>query len=187
MITQGEHGRWSNRADDVIDIVPYDARWVDQFVRERGEIRECVDASIPLAIEHFGSTAIPDMPAKPIIDILVGADRRHWPAIVQALTRIGYLHWEGNPDADREFLVKGMPPFGARRTHQVHICEVGGSLWERLRFRDYLRHHAEDRLAYADLKHRLAAAHPDDREAYTRGKDAFVAAIMERARSWGGV
>src|SRR5262249_27569044 len=82
---------------------------------------------------------------------------------------------------------RGWPPLGPRRTHQVHICEVGGSLWERLRFRDYLRHHAEDRLAYADLKHRLAAAHPDDREAYTRGKDAFVAAIMERARSWGGV
>ncbi len=184
MITQDENGRWSNHAEDVITIVPYDRRWVEQFADERRAIRECVDAAVPLVIEHFGSTAIPGTPAKPIIDILLGADRRHWSTTIEALQRIAYVHWSDNPDADREFLVKGMPPFGTRRTHHVHLCEVGGPLWERLLFRDYLLHHAEDRLAYATLKQRLAVEHPEDREAYTRGKGVFVAEIMDRARGW---
>ncbi|QSA97305.1 GrpB family protein [Methylococcus sp. EFPC2] len=184
MITQDENGRWSNHAEDIIDIVPYDRRWVEQFADERRAIRDCVDAAIPLVIEHFGSTAIPGAAAKPIIDIMIGADRRHWPATIQALKRMAYVHWEDNPDADREFLVKGMPPFGTRRTHHVHINEVSGPLWERLLFRDYLQSHAEDRSAYTDLKVSLAVEYPEDREAYTRGKDALVAEIMARARSW---
>lgn len=184
MITRDEKGQWSNRAEDTITIEPYDTRWADQFTDERRAIRNCVDASVLLVIEHFGSTAVPGVPAKPIIDILIGAKRQHWAAIVQALKRIGYVHWEDNPDAEREFLVKGMPPFGARRTHHVHLCEIDSPFWERLRFRDYLIDHAEDRMAYANLKSCLAAAHRDDREAYTRGKDAFVAEIMDRARVW---
>ena len=184
MITQDENGRWSNREEDIITIVPYDRGWVEQFADERRAIRACVNAAIPLVIEHFGSTAIPGVPAKPIIDIMLGADRRHWSTIVQALKRLAYVHWADNPDADREFFVKGMPPFGTRRTHHVHLCEVGGPLWERLLFRDYLQHHTEDRLAYAALKQRLAAEYPEDREAYTRGKDALVAQIMDRARGW---
>ena len=103
MITQDENSRWSNREEDLITIVPYDRRWVAQFADERRAIRACVDAAIPLVIEHFGSTAIPGVPAKPIIDILLGADRQHWSTIVQALKRIAYVHWADNPDADREF------------------------------------------------------------------------------------
>ena len=186
MIARDENGRWSNQAEDVITIVPYDLRWIEQFADERRAIRLCVDADVPLVIEHFGSTAIPGVPAKPIIDIMLGADRRHWATIIRALEDLGYVHWEGNPDADREFCVKGMPPFGTRRTHHVHLCEVGGPLWERLLFRDYLQSHAEDRSAYASLKQRLAVEHPEDREAYTRGKDVLVTEIMARARAWRG-
>ena len=184
MITQDETGRWSNRTQDAITLEPYDPRWADQFSNERRAIRECVDLSIPLVIEHVGSTAVPDLPSKPIIDILIGASFQDWPAIVEALKRMDYVHWEDNPEPDREFLVKGMPPFGIRRTHHVHIGEVGGRLWERLLFRDYLRHHAEDRIAYANLKRRLAAEYPHDREAYTNGKGELVANIMNRARVW---
>ena len=115
---------------------------------------------------------------------MIGAERRHWPAIVQALKRLAYVHWEVNPDPDREFLVKGMPPFGTRRTHHVHLCERGGPFWERLLFRDYLHSHAEARSAYADLKSQLAVVYPEDRDAYTRGKEALVAEIMDRARGW---
>ena len=184
MITQDEDGRWSNRAEDTIAIVPYDPHWVAQFADERRAIRECVDPAVPLVIEHFGSTAIPGVPAKPIIDIMLGADRQHWSTIVEALERMAYVHWADNPDTDREFLVKGMPPFGTRRTHHVHLCEVGGPLWERLLFRDYLQRHADDRLAYATLKQALATTHFEDREAYTRGKDGLVTEIMKRARAW---
>ena len=155
-----------------------------QFADERQAIREAIDAAIPLAIEHFGSTAIPGMPAKPIIDIMIGADRQHWSAIIQALQCLAYVHWTDNPDPDREFLVKGMPPCGARRTHHVLLCEKDSPFWERLLFRDYLQHHADERQAYADLKAQLAARYPKDREAYTQGKAALVAAITGRARAW---
>jgi len=184
MITHDDNGHWSNRTEDVVMIESHNPQWADQFADEQHSIRNCVDASIPLVIEHFGSTAIPGLPAKPIIDILIGAERRHWAAIIQALKAIEYLHWDSNPEPDRKFLVKGMPPFGVRRTHHVHLCEVGGRLWERLLFRDYLRYNREDRAAYADLKNRLAAEHRDDREAYTRGKDALIAEVMDRARAW---
>jgi GrpB-like predicted nucleotidyltransferase (UPF0157 family) len=184
MINKDETGRWNNHAEDVIAIEPYNPRWADLFAYEQQAIRESVDASIPLFIEHFGSTAIPGLPAKPIIDILIGASSQHWTAIIEALKAIKYIHWENNPNPDREFLVKGMPPFGVRRTHHVHICEIDSPLWERLLFRDYLREHIEDRNAYASLKQRLAVEFPDDREAYTSGKDELVAEIMNRARTW---
>lgn len=184
MITQDETGCWSNRAEDIITLVIYDPRWADQFTSERRAIRDRIDLSVPLVIEHVGSTAVPGLSAKPIIDILIGASARDWPAIVAALKGIAYVHWENNPDSDREFLVKGMPPFGVRRTHHIHICEAGGCLWERLLFRDYLRHHAEDRFAYADLKQLLAAEYPNDRDAYTNGKAGLIAEIMDRARAW---
>ncbi len=184
MVTKNETGQWDNHSEDVIAVEPYDPHWIGQFANEQQAIRECVDASISLVLEHFGSTAVPGLPAKPIIDILVGASSRHWAAIIGALKGIHYVHWEGNPNPDREFLVKGMPPFGVRRTHHIHICEINGPLWERLLFRDYLRDHAEDRKAYADLKEHLAAEFPDDRDAYTNGKSVFVAEIMRRARTW---
>lgn len=184
MISQNSTGRWSNRAEDIITLEPYDPRWAEMFAEERHAIRDCVPVQLPLVIEHFGSTAIPDLPAKPIIDIMIGASSADWLAIIEALKTLAYVHWEDNPDRDREFLVKGMPPFGARRTHHIHICEVGGALWERLLFRDYLRQHAADRMAYAELKERLAREYPDDREAYTRGKSDLVAEIMDRAGDW---
>ena len=184
MITKDEKGQWNNHTEDVIAVEPYDPRWADQFANERQAIRECVDASIPLVIEHFGSTAIPGLPAKPIIDILIGTSFQNWSVIIKALKDMNYVHWENNPNPDREFLVKGMPPFGIRRTHHIHICEIDGPLWERLLFRDYLKHHAEDREAYANLKRRLAAEFPDDRDAYTNGKGRLVAEIMNRARIW---
>ena len=184
MINKDETGRWNNRAEDVIAIEPYDPRWVEQFASEQQAIRKRMDASIPLVIEHFGSTAVPGLPAKPIIDILIGASSQHWTAIIETLKGMNYIHWENNPNPDREFLVKGMPPFGVRRTHHVHIGEIDGPLWEGLLFRDYLREHIEDRKAYADLKERLAGEFPDDREAYTSGKAILVAEIMNRARAW---
>jgi len=184
MIRQDEKGRWSNRAEDVISLEPYDPRWAGQFETEHQLIRANPPASVSLVVEHIGSTAVEGLPAKPIIDILIESPRHGWPALIEALKGIDYIHWEDNPEPDREFLVKGMPPFGVRRTHHVHICEAGSPLCERVLFRDYLRENAGDRAAYAELKERLAAEYPDDREAYTRGKGELIAEIMDRARSW---
>jgi GrpB-like predicted nucleotidyltransferase (UPF0157 family) len=184
MVAQDGRGRWSNQSDDFVVVEAYDPAWPARFASEKRAIRAAVDPAIRLVVEHFGSTAVPGLPAKPIVDILIGAERAHWPAIVEALKGMGYVHWEDNPEPDREFLVKGMPPFGAGRTHHAHIGEVGGPLWEKLLFRDYLIAHPAEQAAYAALKMRLAAEHRQDREAYTSGKDGFVAEVMERARLW---
>jgi GrpB-like predicted nucleotidyltransferase (UPF0157 family) len=171
---------------DRIYLVPHDPTWAARFAAERQAIYAAVHPSVPLLIEHIGSTAIAGLPAKPIIDLLLGAPRAHWPGIIAALKAIGYVHWEDNPAPDREFLVKGMPPYGAGRTHHVHLGEANGPLWGGVLFRDYLNAHPAEREAYADLKRRLAAAHPADREAYTEGKTEFVAEVMARAYAWKG-
>jgi GrpB-like predicted nucleotidyltransferase (UPF0157 family) len=134
-------------------------------------------------LEHFGSTAIPGLAAKPIIDILIAvrslADARA--TFVSALRKLDYVYWADNPKRDRMFFVKGMPPFGSGRSHHVHVTEPDGELWRRLAFRDYLRVHPEEAAIYEQLKRRLAAEHPTDREAYTDAKSAYVEAVMCKA------
>ncbi len=184
MISQNQNGKWSNVSEDVIKIEPYDPQWPERFVDEKHAIYRALDPSLAVAIEHFGSTSIPGLAAKPIIDIMIGAERRFWSQMIATLKQLDYVHWDDNPDTDREFLVKGMPPFGTGRTHHVHICERGSRFWERLLFRDYLREHREARVAYSRLKGELASVHQQDREAYTRGKEHLVVEIMEKARAW---
>ncbi len=79
------------------------------------------------------------------------------------------------------FFVKGMPPFGSRRSHHVHVTERQGEMWHRLAFRDYLRAHPEEARTYERLKTRLAVEHPADREAYTDAKSAYVESVMCKA------
>ncbi|MEM8695897.1 MAG: GrpB family protein [Pseudomonadota bacterium] len=172
-------------ASDSIEIVDADADWPAQFAVERDRVAQMLAGEPLLAIEHFGSTAIPGLAAKPIIDILVAV-----PSVVEARGRFpdllrsdGYIFWADNPDTDRLFFVKGMPPFGEGRTHHLHVCERSGAMWDRLKFRDYLRAHPDEARRYADLKRALAEKCGEDREAYTRGKDRFIARIMDLAET----
>ncbi|WP_034085416.1 GrpB family protein, partial [Pseudomonas aeruginosa] len=97
----------------------------------------------------------------------------------EALQR-GYQFWRENPNTQRMFFVKGMPPFGHGRTHHVHVMPLAQA--DRyLLFRDWLRNHPDDAHLYAETKHALARRYPTDREAYTRGKDEVVARILGRA------
>ncbi|MGB3627201.1 MAG: GrpB family protein [Henriciella sp.] len=168
---------------DGIEIHPYDPDWPAAFQSEARQLSAALKGETVLDMVHFGSTAIPGMPAKPIIDILVlvpdleGA-RSRYPARLDAL---GYDFWADNPKTDRLFFVKGMPPRGERRTHHVHVCEPQSEMHTRLAFIDYLTAHPEDAADYAALKQDLARRYGDDRKAYTRGKEAFVARIMSLA------
>jgi len=92
-----------------------------------------------------------------------------------------YVYWADNPKKDRMFFVKGMPPFGSKRSHHVHVTEPDGEMWRRLAFRDYLRAHPEEAETYERLKRRLAAEHRTDREAYTDAKSAYVESVMRKA------
>jgi GrpB-like predicted nucleotidyltransferase (UPF0157 family) len=165
---------------DRIEIVPSDPRWPDAFASEAARIRAALAPHGDPAIEHVGSTAVPGLAAKPVIDILViEPDVSRWPRFVEAIRGLGYVFWAENPRRDRLFFVKGMPPFGEGRTHHVHVRVPADSRAERV-FRDRLHAHPDDAARYATLKRDLASAHADDREAYTAGKTAFIESILAR-------
>ena len=168
---------------DEVEVVDYDPRWPALFDQEAGRLRATLDPSLIVGLEHFGSTAVPNLSAKPIIDILIAvrslADAQA--TFVDALRHLDYVYWAENPKKDRMFFVKGMPPFGSRRSHHVHVTEIHGQMWQRLAFRDYLRAHPEEARTYGQLKRRLATEHPTDREAYTDAKAAYIETVMRKA------
>jgi len=168
--------RWSNAAEDIIEIVEADPSWPGQFATESAAIRKVLHPLQP-RLEHFGSTAIPQLPAKPIIDILlIVADVTAWPRLVPPLASLGYHYWSENPRPDRMFFVKGLPPFGRRRTHHVHVRTPNDV--SELVFRDWPRAHPADAARYARLKRELAGLFQTDREAYTAAKGEFMAQIL---------
>lgn len=171
---------------DEIEIVEPDPHWPGMFRVEAARLRRALDPALVIDIEHFGSTAIAGLAAKPIIDILVTV--RSIVAAQSAITpllALGYVFWEDNPRKDRMFFVKGMPPHGERRTHHVHIMEPGDERQAQLLFRDYLRAHPDEARRYAALKRELAQRHRYDREAHTNAKNDYVASIMAKARRAG--
>ena len=174
--------QWSNTAEDTIEIIEPDPSWPDQFVTEARAIAEVLRPLDP-RIEHFGSTAIPNLPAKPVIDILIiVADVSVWPRVVAPLSSLGYIYWAENPRTDRMFFVKGMPPFGRRRSHHVHIRTPADV--KELDFRDWLREHPADAARYAKVKRELAERFKSDREAYTEAKGEFIQQLFRRANTY---
>ncbi len=161
-------------------LVPYDDTWPARFREEEKAIRRVLAGHLAGPIEHVGSTAVPGLAAKPIIDIMVGvtslAESR---SIIPLLAEIGYVHYPYRPDVMHWFC----KPSAAFRTHHLHAIPVGSALWrDRLAFRDYLRAHPETRLEYAALKAELAERHHLDREAYTEAKTPFIARVLNAAR-----
>jgi GrpB-like predicted nucleotidyltransferase (UPF0157 family) len=151
--------------------------WPADFLRERDLIAPLFPVP-PLLIEHMGSTAVPGLAAKPIIDIIVlvedlDAGRRAIPA----LEATGYSFWADNPDKTRLYLVKGLPP-APHRTHHLHIHDDADEVRRHLLFRDHLRAHPEVRDAYLALKSDLADRFRHDREAYSKHKTDFVDGLL---------
>ena len=168
---------------DEVVIAEYDPNWVLLFEQESVRIRVALDERLVTRIEHFGSTAIPGLAAKPIIDLLVGVRSlvEAKQVTVSPLKELGYAYWIENPDPQRMFFVKGLPPHSPR-THHIHMVEPDSVLWERLLFRDYLRKYSDEAARYAQLKYRLAQRFSSDREAYTLGKAEYVESVMQKAR-----
>ena len=172
-----------------VEIVPYDPAWPARFEEEAARLRVLLPAELTGRIEHFGSTAVPRLAAKPIIDMLVevGSMEAVAQRIAPILKREGYEYfWR---DRDREPGLRGIDyawfirrDAAGRRTHHIHCLESGSSEWERLLFRDYLRAHPDAAREYGELKRRIAAEHPDDRVAYAKAKTDFIAAAMRAAR-----
>lgn len=170
---------------DEVEISEYNPKWPELFLVEKSAIATALSGQDILAIEHFGSTAIPGLAAKPVIDILIAVPSvsHARQTFVPLLKSLDYVFWAENPNTDRLFFVKGMPPFGERRTHHVHVAQKPSEMWSRLKFRDYLRLHDDERTAYAQLKRGLSQKYSADREAYTAAKSEFVARVMLLAES----
>lgn len=168
---------------DSISLSPYDDKWPDLAKKEIAAIREVLP-TIDFEIEHIGSTAIPGLPAKPIIDLLIGVDNlTDAKQFVEPLERIGYSYWRANPKEWHFYFVKGLPlAGGAGRTHHVHIYEKNHEDFrKKVLFRDYLRTHSDAAQEYLRLKQNLCNQFSDDREAYTNGKTEFVSSILKLA------
>lgn len=168
---------------DEVVIVEYNPNWVFLFEQEAASIRTALDEDLITRIEHFGSTAVPALAAKPVIDLLVGARSltEAKQVAVSQLEHLGYVYWFENPDPQRMFFVKGLPP-NSPRTHHIHMVEPDSVLWERLLFRDYLRKHSDEAARYAQLKYHLAQRFSNDREAYTMSKAEYIESVMQKAR-----
>jgi GrpB-like predicted nucleotidyltransferase (UPF0157 family) len=163
---------------DEIEIAPYDLEWPALAAQEIAKVRAALPSGLVRVIEHIGSTAVPGLAAKPIVDlmILTRALTAAKQLAVPPLEAMGYSYWRANPNPARMFLVKGLPP-AARRTHHIHITEDEAELTRHCGFRDHLRRHAEDAKRYEALKRALASLHRTDREAYTEAKNDFVREI----------
>ena len=172
-----------------VAIVPYDPRWPEMFRRERDHLLSCLPNDLIRRIEHFGSTAVPGLAAKPVVDMLVEvADLQATRVrIAPVLEAQGYdyfwrpTHGDDGPPFYAWFL-KRDPGSGAR-THHIHMVEGHFSEhWARLLFRDYLIEHPEVAKAYESLKVCLASSTPNDRVTYTRRKTEFVVEVTEQAK-----
>ncbi|WP_332701604.1 GrpB family protein [Devosia sp.] len=158
---------------EVVELHDADPAWPAAFERERKLILPCF-AELPLLVEHMGSTSIPGLPAKPIIDIIVlVADLEVARGVIPALEAAGFEYRADYADKTKIFLMKRADSDGSR-THHLHIHEHADEVRRHLLFRDALR--ADDHLrdAYRDLKQELALRYRDDRIAYSRHKTAFI-------------
>lgn len=170
---------------DAVELVAYNALWPQMAATEIATLYKILPPRHIIDIQHIGSTAIPGMLAKPVIDIQVAVDSLSAvkQAAIDALTAQGYQYWYDNPDPECMFFVKGMPPFGDKRTHHVHIYELGSKLWRnKLLFRDYLRGHPKVADDYQQLKIQLMRQYACDREQYTEAKKDFVNMILQKEK-----
>ncbi len=162
--------------DAPIEIVPADPRWPAMFDAEAAAIRRVLAPWLVGAPEHIGSTAVPGLAAKPVIDIMapVASLAMSRGAIAAAAT-LHYLHAPYQAETMHWFC----KPHPQQRSHHLHLVPADSPLWrDRLAFRDALRRDAGLRGAYAALKQQLALAHRHDREAYTNAKGPFVAQVL---------
>jgi GrpB-like predicted nucleotidyltransferase (UPF0157 family) len=155
-------------------LVPYDPRWEAEFDQEQSRLATAL-AGIALGIEHYGSTAVAGLPAKPILDILVGVHPlRRWTECHDPLVSLGYDYAEHAGVAGHHIFGRGRN--ATERTHLVHVVEHGGESWtSNIAFRDALRGDTNLRARYLALKQRAMAGAPEGRAAYNALKGVAIA------------
>jgi GrpB-like predicted nucleotidyltransferase (UPF0157 family) len=158
-----------------IRLSPYQPEWPSMFQEERGRLAQAL-GQMSECIEHIGSTAVPGLLAKPIIDIMVLVEEFDLDRLRSVLLDLGYEHVQID-ERGRLFFRKGLP-----RTHHLHV--VIKDSWEHhhhIAFRDWLREHPDDAREYGEIKRTLAKRFRQDRDAYCEAKSAFVEGILVKA------
>lgn len=158
-----------------VEVVPYDPEWPRVFERLHGELAPAL-AGVRASIDHVGSTAVPGLDAKPVIDVSVGvAEAGDVPRAIEALSTLGYEHRGDLGIRGREAFIA---PAGSVR-HNLYVCVAGNTAHtNHLHVRDALRGSASLRRRYGALKRALAAAHAGDIDAYTRAKTDLLMEIL---------
>ncbi|OWA33318.1 hypothetical protein B9G55_21805 [Saccharibacillus sp. O16] len=163
-----------------IEIVPYDPAWPQAFEQIASSVKEWI-GDLLIGVEHVGSTSVPGLAAKPIIDLdAVMRYEDQLPQIIERLAQQGFEH-QGNLGIEGREAFEPKRDFGFMNYH-LYVCSPHGAGYqEHIALRDYLRTHDEARGEYARLKQELAQAHPADIDAYVQGKTAFVQKILQQA------
>jgi GrpB-like predicted nucleotidyltransferase (UPF0157 family) len=176
-----------------IEIIPYDPTWPEQFKQVAATIRTAL-GDLAHSIDHIGSTSVPGLAAKDVIDVQVTVAKLEPELIVAALASLGYVHlnwissdhvppsYDATPDEWRKLIFRERP--GQRRVN-LHVREAGRTNQRyALLFRDYLRADPMAAGSYAQIKHALARLHPADVDAYYDVKDPVCDIIMAAAEQW---
>lgn len=175
--------------EEEIAIVPYNPAWPLMFEEEKKHLLSCLPGHLVQRIEHFGSTAVPNISSKPIIDMLVEVESLEETKTIvpPILTQQGYEYfWRPTRGDD-------IPPFYAwfikrnsegKRTHHIHMVEANYEHWERLLFKEYLIAHPAIAKESEKLKLRLADEYRNDRVAYTNAKTEFIVKITKDAKAF---
>jgi GrpB-like predicted nucleotidyltransferase (UPF0157 family) len=171
---------WPAWAIEPVHVVGADPGWALRGERERDRLELLLAPWLVARIEHVGSTAVPDLPAKPIIDLQAAVAELRDPEIVAALAPHSWIYVD--PELDqrpwRRFFVKVTDD---RRRAHLHVMTANCPRWhQQLAFRDALRAHPDWAADYAALKRVLAVEHADDREAYTAAKTEFIDGVLDR-------
>jgi GrpB-like predicted nucleotidyltransferase (UPF0157 family) len=162
-----------------VKLVPYDPKWKELYEREKKVILKAIGNKIK-NIVHNGSTAIPGISAKPIIDILIGVSSlKKAKQLIKPLQKIGYELMHDGTIKNRLFFAKGPD---VKRTHYISIVDINSAEWSgNVAFGNYLRKHRNTAKEYDKLKHKLSKKYPDNRNAYTSAKEKFIASIIKKA------
>ena len=164
---------------DIVNLVPYDNEWKNEFIKEKKLLQEIL-CDYALDIQHVGSTSIPGIICKPILDIAVAVKSLDiLEELIPILTSAGYDVKNSIEDKNEILARKGVPEC---RTHYIHIEVLNGEFWKHhILFRDYLLKHSEAVIEYEKIKKESFALYKNDRKKYTESKHKFIREIIERA------